>query len=123
MPPVADAPSLDPMARNTELGAARLRYRTAVARAVESLRRQEREFEELCAHLEAARRDLHAAGYLHGPRRPPREPSKPRPRRWNEAIERAQLRIARELGRRPGGPSAGVPTGHPGHTALPPRSR
>jgi hypothetical protein len=102
-----------------ELNAARLGYRAAVLRAHESLRRQEREFTGLCERLDRAQRDLRAAGYLREPRPAvPAEPGGPEPRRWNRVVERAQLKIARQLGRRRGGPSSGVPAGHAGRRAL-----
>jgi hypothetical protein len=103
----------------SELSAARLGYRAALLRARESLHRQEHEYTQLCERLERAERDLRAAGYLREPRAAaPVEPRGPGPRRWNKVVERAQLKIARHLGRRRGGPSSGVQAGHAGRHAL-----
>jgi hypothetical protein len=111
------------MAPPVELSTVRFGYRAALARAVQSLHRHEHEFEELCERLEGVRRDLRAAGYLHERPPPPEEPGRPAARRWNRVVERAQLKVARELARRRGGPSSGVPVGHPGHATLRPRGR
>jgi hypothetical protein len=105
------------MSSLVQLDAARRSYLAAVVNAVEALRRHEGEYVRLCKSLDAAQRDLRAAGYL---RAPPvsAEPTLPPAKRLNRTIERAQLRLARELMRRRGGPSSGMAAGHPGHRAF-----